>query len=105
MPPAPPEPWGVHWEMGLKSLSYMLRIFRTGVRVLSTREEGRAMMPKRATEPRETLLPDEEIQRRHAEDPEVMRRAEEAAERARRGEPAGDRITAEELPDFLREHG
>jgi len=63
------------------------------------------MMPKRATESQETLLSDQEIQRRHAEDPEVMRRAEEAAERARRGEPAGDGITAEELPDFLREHG
>lgn len=70
-----------------------------------TRGEGGAMMPKRATESQENLLSDEEIQRRHAEDPEVMPRAEEAAERARRGEPVADRITAEELPEFLREHG
>lgn len=63
------------------------------------------MMPERAADPRDTLLSDEEIRRRHTQDPEVMRRAEEAARRARRGEPAGDGITAEDLPGFLREHG
>jgi len=53
----------------------------------------------------EELLSDEEIRRRHLENPDVMWRARQAAERAKRGEPEGDGITAEELPDFLREHG
>jgi hypothetical protein len=80
----------------------MLRISEQAFECSALARKAGAMTPKRATEPQETLLSDEEIQRRHAEDPEVMRRA---AERARRGEPAGDAITAEELPDFLREHG
>ena len=83
----------------------MLRISEQAFECSALARKAGAMMPKRATESQETLLSDEEIQRRHAEDPEVMRRAEEAAERARRGEPAGDGITTEELPDFLREHG
>jgi hypothetical protein len=63
------------------------------------------MSADRARAEEEELLSDEEIRRRHIENPDVMRRARQAAELAKRGEPEGDGITAEELPDFLLEHG
>ncbi len=51
------------------------------------------------------LLSDEEVIRRMKSNPEVQARAKEALERSKRKKPEGSGITAEELPDFLRDHG
>jgi hypothetical protein len=47
----------------------------------------------------ETLLSDEEIRRKMMADPEIRARIEAAL----RKKPEGTGITAEELPDFLRD--
>ncbi len=62
-------------------------------------------MTKRKQDGAETLLSEEEIRHRHMSDPEALRRAERAVERVKRGDPPGPGVTAEELADFLREHG
>ena len=64
------------------------------------------MSGEQARAPKEVLLSDEQIRRKHLDDPEVMRRAQEVLDEIARGEePKSSGITAEELPDLLREHG
>jgi hypothetical protein len=51
-----------------------------------------------------SLLSDEEIRDRVLSDPDVQRRVAEALEEAKRPSPSPG-ISAEDLPEFLREHG
>jgi hypothetical protein len=62
------------------------------------------MTPDRKQSSTDELLSDEELHRRVVADPEVQARIEIAKRRAK-GAPNGEGpgITAEELPDFLRE--
>ncbi len=48
---------------------------------------------------------DKELRRRRLQDPGVRARVQEILDQMERGEPLSPGITAEELPDFLREHG
>lgn len=48
---------------------------------------------------------DEEIRTKRLRDPEVRARVREIKERLDRGESLGSGISAEGLPDFLRERG
>ena len=51
------------------------------------------------------LLSDEEIHQRIMSDPEVQARIQTALAKVRSGKREGPGLTAEELPEFLREHG
>lgn len=63
-------------------------------------------MPRKEA-PSKVLLSDEEIRQRMLANPDIVRRAQEALERIaeRESDDPDDRITAEQLPDYLRERG
>ena len=53
----------------------------------------------------DTRLSDEEIRKRIMADPEKRRHVEEVLKEIRDRKGGSSGITAQELPDFLREHG
>lgn len=86
----------------------MLRI-RTAVRIFRTRRKGSPVMPERATEAQDEVLSEQELREmreRRLRDPGVQARAREVLKEIERDdEPKNPGIKAEDLPDFLREHG
>lgn len=71
-------------------------------------EEGTGMSERRSDVGREPILlsdeAEEKIRREQMSDPKVRARVREIFDDAASGDPEPG-ITAEELPDFLREHG
>lgn len=68
-------------------------------------EGGSRVIADRTRERRGLLARTRDVRRRVLQDPAIRRRSDEALREAEQSdEPADAGVTAEELPDFLREH-
>jgi len=93
---------GLNQAAVLKERSYVPRICEQSFESRNTRERARPMKPERS--PVEPEPAREELREEQMKDPVVRERLRRIFEEARKGEQRPG-VTAEELPEFLREHG